>query len=550
MAAFAHVRATGVRLPGCAGAARRAVIGDHPIVMLVTESALPLDAILDTAFVGIAFTRDRRFQHANPRFEEIFGWAPGEIAGESGRVVWPSDMAYEAIGRRAGPELQSGGAFEGEFEMARRDGSVFWAHLRARAIDPRHPGSGGTIWIVDDITQRRRDAAALAEARDQAEAASRAKSEFLANTSHELRTPLNGLLGLVRLAQDPALPLVRLREYLEHIDDSAQALAGLISDILDLSKIEAGKLTIERADFDLHQLLGQMRDAYRELAGAKGLELRFELGSGVPQWVTGDPVRLRQIVANYLGNALKFTEQGWIELRVSRRVDGRTRIEVRDSGPGIPLAVQPRLFHPFSQADASTTRRYGGTGLGLSICRQLAVLMGGGVGMLSTVGEGSRFWADLPLAAAVRPTAEPLSRFAPVDALQGARILLVEDHPVNTLVAEATLAHWGAQVVTAANGELAVRAVAEAADQGEPFDAVLMDLQMPVLGGIDATIAIRQQHGPLALPVIALTADALVAQRENALRHGMNDFVSKPIDPERLVRVLAHWVRRARSVRR
>lgn len=517
--------------------------------MLVTESAPPLDAILDTAFVGIAFTRDRHFQHANPRFEEIFGWAPGEIAGEPGRVVWPSDAAYEAIGRRAAPELQSGGAFEGEFEMARRDGSVFWAHLRARAIDPRHPGSGGTIWIVDDITQRRRDAASLAEARDQAEAASRAKSEFLANTSHELRTPLNGLLGLVRLAQDPALPPGRLREYLEHIDDSAQALAGLISDILDLSKIEAGKFSIEQVDFDLHQLLGQMRDAYRELAGAKGLELRFELGGGVPQWVTGDPVRLRQIVANYLGNALKFTERGWIELRVTRRIDGRIRIEVRDSGPGIASDVQPRLFHPFSQADASTTRRYGGTGLGLSICRQLAVLMGGGVGMLSTPGEGSRFWADLPLAAAAQRAVEAPPRFAPVDALKGARILLVEDHPVNTLVAEATLAHWGAQVVSAGNGELAVRAVADAAGRGEPFDAVLMDLQMPVLGGIDATIAIRRVHGPLVLPVIALTADALVAQRENALRHGMNDFVSKPIDPERLVRVLAHWVRRSRAAR-
>jgi len=517
--------------------------------MLVTASAPPLDAILDTAFVGIAFTRDRRFQHANPRFEEIFGWPAGEIVGQAGRVVWPSESAYAEIGHRAGPELQSGGAFEGEFEMARRDGSRFWAHLRARAIDPRHPGSGGTIWIVDDITERRRVAAALAEARDQAEAASRAKSEFLANTSHELRTPLNGLLGLVRLAQDPSLPPGRLREYLEHIDDSAQALAGLISDILDLSKIEAGKLSIEKVDFDLHQLLGQMRDAYRELAGAKGLELRFELGGGVPQWVSGDPVRLRQIVANYLGNALKFTEQGWIELRVTRRVDGRTRIEVRDSGPGIPAEVQPRLFHPFSQADTSTTRRYGGTGLGLSICRQLAVLMGGGVGMLSTPGEGSRFWADLPLAGAVQRTPAPPPRFAPVDALQGARVLLVEDHPVNTLVAEATLAHWGAQVVTAVNGELAVREVAEASARGEPFDAVLMDLQMPVLGGIDATIEIRRTHGPGMLPVIALTADALVAQRERALQHGMNDFLSKPIDPERLVRVLAHWVRRARAVR-
>jgi CheY-like chemotaxis protein len=211
--------------------------------------------------------------------------------------------------------------------------------------------------------------------------------------------------------------------------------------------------------------------------------------------------------------------------------------------------VQPRLFHPFSQADASTTRRFGGTGLGLSICRQLAVLMGGGVGMLSTPDEGSRFWADLPLRGVATPSPEQATRFAPVDALQGARILLVEDHPVNTMVAEATLTHWGAQVVTAANGELAVQTVAEAAARGERFDAVLMDLQMPVLGGIDATIAIRRTHGPALLPVIALTADALATQRDDAMRHGMNDFLSKPIDPQRLVRVLAHWVRRARAMR-
>jgi len=512
-------------------------------------TAPPLDAILDTAFVGIAFTRERTFQHANPRFEEIFGWGAGELVGEPGRVVWPSDAAYAEIGHSARALLQKGSAFEGEFQMARRDGSVFWAHLRARALDPQHPGSGGTIWIVDDITERRRVAAALAEARDQAEAASRAKSEFLANTSHELRTPLNGLLGLVRLAQDPSLPPARLREYLEHIDDSAQALAGLISDILDLSKIEAGKLSIEQVDFDLHQLLAHMRDAYTELATAKGLTLRFDLGAGVPQWATGDPVRLRQIIANYLGNALKFTERGWIELRVVRRLDGRVRVEVRDSGPGIPLEVQPRLFHPFSQADASTTRRYGGTGLGLSICRQLAVLMGGGVGMLSAPGEGSRFWADLPLPPAARPMPPAPARFAPVDALRDARILLVEDHPVNTLVAEATLAHWGAHVRSVGDGEQAIAAVAQASERGEAFDAVLMDLQMPVLGGIDATIAIRRTHGSTLLPVIALTADAQQAQREHALRHGMNDFLVKPIDPERLVRVLAHWVRRARQSR-
>jgi len=528
---------------------RRCILGTVRDVSGTQHRDLQYEAILENASVGIAFTRDRQFQHVNPRFEEIFGWPAGTLIGQSGRAVWPSDAAYAEIGGLAGPLLQSGAAFEGEFEMTRRDGRVFWASVRARAIDPRRPGSVGTIWIIDDITESRRSANALAEARDQDESASRAKSEFLANTSHEIRTPLNGLLGLVRLAQDPALAPGKLREYLEHIDDSAQALAGLISDILDLSKIEAGRLTLEQVDFDLHQLLGSVRDAYTELAAAKGLGFRFELGAGVPRWVNGDPMRLRQIVANYLSNALKFTERGAIEVRALRRADGGTRIEVSDNGPGIAPALQTRLFHPFSQADASTTRRYGGTGLGLSICRQLAVLMGGGVGMLSTPGEGSRFWADLPLRASSAPPVAQATRFAPVDALAGARILLVEDHPVNTLVAEATLAHWGAQVVTTGNGALAVEAVAEATAAGEPFDAVLMDLQMPVLGGIDATIAIRRTHGAMLLPVIALTADVLVSERENAMRQGMNDFLSKPIDPERLVRVLAHWVRRARQAR-
>lgn len=507
---------------------------------------LAYEAILANAVVGIAFTRERHFLHANPRFEEIFGWPAGALVGQSGRVVWASEDAYAAIGRAAAPLLSTGAAFEGEFEMARRDGSVFWASLRARAIDPAHPG-GGAIWIVDDVSERRRTEQALAAAKEQAEAASRAKSEFLANTSHEIRTPLNGLLGLVRLAQEPGVGAARLREYLERIDDSAQALAGLISDILDLSKIEAGQLTLEQVDFELPALLGTMRAAYAELASAKGLGFGLDIGPGVPTWVRGDPVRLRQILANYMSNALKFTARGTIDVAVRLLPDRRLRFEVRDTGPGVAADLQPRLFHPFSQADASTTRRYGGTGLGLSICRQLAMLMGGGVGMESRAGAGSVFWADLPLYETLprQPVAE---RRAAADALRGARILLVEDNAVNTLVAEATLEQWGAEVVLAANGAEAVAAVGASVDAA-PFDAVLMDLQMPVMSGIDATIAIRERHGPMNLPIVALTADVMVSDRDRAIRHGMNDFLSKPIDPDRLVAVLAQWVRRARAAR-
>jgi CheY-like chemotaxis protein len=225
---------------------------------------------------------------------------------------------------------------------------------------------------------------------------------------------------------------------------------------------------------------------------------------------------------------------------------GRVRIEVSDTGPGVPPNLMPRLFQPFSQADSSTTRQYGGTGLGLSICRQLAELMGGQVGVDSTAGVGSCFWAELPMQSAGPQRERQHGRDNALDVLRDARILLAEDNVVNTLVAEAILAQWGAKVTTVINGADAIEAV-----EREPgaYDAVLMDLQMPVLGGIDATIAIRQRYGATELPIIALTADVLVSERESALRHGMNDFLSKPIDPDRLAHALARWVRRARRAR-
>jgi len=503
---------------------------------------LQYEAILDNAVVGIAFTRDRVFQHANPRFEEMFGWPVGAIAGQSGRVVWPDDDAYAEIGRRAGPLLANCQVFEGEFQMARRDGSVFWASVRARAIDPEQPVTGGSIWIIDDVTERRCVERALAAAKEQAEAANKAKSAFLANTSHEIRTPLNGLLGLVRLALTPGVDGAKQREYLERIQDSAEALAGTITDILDLSKIEAGRLSLEHLAFDLHALLNTLRNAYSELARAKGLAFRFEIAADVPRWVNSDPVRVRQILGNFANNALKFTDRGLIEVKVSALPAGQVRLEVNDTGPGVSDELLPRLFQPFSQADNSTTRQYGGTGLGLSICRQLAELMGGQVGVVSTPGDGSCFWAELPLPRAPAQRERHAQRDTAIDALRGTRVLLAEDNVVNTLVAEAFLKQWGVQVTVVSNGADAIEAVER---EHGGFDAVLMDLQMPVLGGIDATIAIRRRHSATTLPIIALTADVLVSERESALRHGMNDFLSKPIDPDRLAHALARCMRHA-----
>jgi CheY-like chemotaxis protein/anti-sigma regulatory factor (Ser/Thr protein kinase) len=308
--------------------------------------------------------------------------------------------------------------------------------------------------------------------------------------------------------------------------------------MLDLSKVEAGRLELEITAFDLGALLRALVQTFAPQADARGLVLAAEIDAAAAGPVTGDPLRLRQVVGNFLSNALKFTARGEVRLAARRPGGGfGVRIEVHDTGPGIEPQVRQRLFRPFSQADESTTRRFGGTGLGLSICRELATLMGGEVGVDSEPGRGSLFWVDLPLPPATLPA-------APVPAgdgsLQGRRVLMVEDNLVNMLVAVAMLERWGVEVVQAAHGAEAVQAVREALDAGSPFDVVLMDVQMPVMSGYEATRILRALPGP-RLPIVALTAAALVSEREAALAAGMDDFLTKPIEGERLRATLLRW---------
>lgn len=508
-----------------------------------------LEAILQNASIGIAFTRGRRFVRANERCEAMFGWPRGGLDGQPGEVVWGSASEYEAMGREVGPLLAAGEQAETERVMMRRDGSRFLCRILAKAVDPTRPREGGTIWILDDVTERRMMDQALAKARDDAEAASRAKSSFLANTSHELRTPLNGLVGMTRLALQPDIDEAQRSHYLEQINDSAESLSAIINDILDLSKIEAGKLHLEELAFDLRDLLQALHRGYGTLATARGLQLHLEVDPEVPRHVVGDPVRVRQILSNYLSNALKFTPHGavWLSARVA---DGeRLRFEVVDTGPGIAPEVQARLFRPFVQADQSTTRRYGGTGLGLSICHELAALMRGRVGVDSEPGRGSRFWVELPLPAT--EVAEERSVFGSLEAgdpMQGARVLMVEDNPVNMLIATALLEQWGVKVTQASTGPQAIEAVDQAADRGLPFHAVLMDVQMPDMSGHEATRVLRRRHDDRELPIIALTAAALVSERDEALAAGMNDFLTKPIDAQRLRRTLWNVLAQRRGV--
>ncbi len=544
---------------------------------------LEREAILLNASVGIAVTRQERLVLVNRHFEQIFGWAPGALLGRETRVLWQPAPDLDAVRVNLYATLARGEPVMLERTGQRPDGSTFTASIRGRVVDPARPVEGGAIWIVEDVTERRQFEQALARARDQAESASRAKSAFLANTSHELRTPLNALIGLARLARDEQLAPDKRTRYLDQIEQSAQSLAAIISDILDLSRIEAGKLPIEVAPFELAVELQALQRSGAVLAEGRPLSLRVQLDATVQGPVRGDALRVRQIVNNYLANAIKFTPQGSIWVRALRPGGAGhpvVRIEVQDTGPGISAATMAKLFKPFTQADESTTRRFGGTGLGLSICQELAVLMGGRVGADSREGQGSVFWVELPLpplpltlpgtqpaAGDAEPAALPVAvpTTAPPDSprsLNGLRVLIAEDNAVNMMIAAALLERWGVDVTQALDGREAVAAVQRAAAGGRPFDAVLMDVQMPVMSGHEATRALRELEASGALheleaagtaqlympsvplPIIALTAAALVTERDEALRAGMNDFLTKPIDADKLQAALRRWCTR------
>ena len=419
------------------------------------------------------------------------------------------------------------------------------AHLRQASEE----SEALNLELITENERRKATEGELVQARDAAEAASRAKDEFLANMSHEIRTPMNGILGTLQLMQDTKMDSAQI-DYVKTAYSSAEALLGILNDILDFSKIAAGKLVLEDILFSLRALVGDLVTLLSSQAQAKNIVLLAEIDPQVPEILLGDPTRMRQVLINFITNGIKFTEQGEVRVRVlclsafASRV--MLRIEVRDTGIGIPPEKQKGLFQSFTQADGSTTRKYGGTGLGLAIVRQLVLMMGGKIGLESEPGRGSAFWCELDFpVAAMGAQAEEQEKCAlqETGALQG-HILLVEDNKVNQMVASKMLAAMGLTVDLAENGEKALAALAE-----NRYDLVLMDCQMPVLDGYQATRAFRSQEpqSEKRLPIIAMTANAMEGDRQKCLEAGMDDYIAKPVKKELLRKLLGQWLPMASS---
>jgi PAS domain S-box-containing protein len=494
-------------------------------------------AMLDRLFrlspdaICVASLIDGRVLLANPAFLQFVGLPESQVMGRNGLEIgfWREQDAMLALGRAIRAQ---GWVRDFRSRAWSRDGAQHTVLITAAGFD--WDGEEVAVMTLRDITETE-------HAKRDAEAANRAKSSFLATMSHEIRTPLSGVLGLARLLQDRALPQERREAYLGHLVDAAELLTGIVSDVLDLSKIEAGHLQVERIPYNLHTVVWSAFRTFSPMGQERGLEMRCHVAPDAPREVLGDPVRVRQILANYLSNALKFTERGFIEVRLTRRGGDVARIEVRDSGIGVSAALRATVFQPFTQADSSTTRRFGGSGLGLSICRELALLMGGEVGLESDGASGSRVWVELPLAAAAEDdfTTIAAALEEPPQPLRGMRVLLAEDNPVNRLIVGAMLAHLGADVVEATNGREAIRA---ASRPGAVPHAILMDLHMPEVDGLEATRVLRAQPATAHLPIIALTAAVLEAERAQAHAAGMNGFVSKPAAEADLLRALSAYV--------
>ncbi len=492
-------------------------------------------AIFDSATMGIAFIKEWKIIRGNHRLDTLFGWDPGEMVGQSPRVWYPPEMA---TGDGPYADLQQGAIHYSTQELLRKDGSRFWCRLSGAAIDHADLNRG-SVWMFDDVTDERRAAELMREAKEMAEDATRMKSDFLANMSHEIRTPMNAIIGMAYLALQTDLN-ARQRNYIEKVDSAARNLLGIINDILDFSKIEAGKMRFEVAEFHLDDVMENLADLSVIKAQDKGLELLFDVDPDVPTALVGDSLRLGQVLINLVGNAIKFTESGEITVGI-HAIDPaanapaghiRLRFDITDTGMGLTPEQQEKLFSAFSQADASTTRKYGGTGLGLTISKRLVELMDGEISVQSQLGQGSSFsftaQFGLQEQQHVRSTLDP--------DVTGLRILVVDDNARAREIMLAILASQKFDAQAVSGGAEAITALESAQAQGRPYGLVLMDWMMPGMDGLTTIQRIRANpafHGvPAFVMVTAHSRDEFLEQANGTPIDGL---LFKPVNPSALL---------------
>lgn len=481
----------------------------------------------------------------NPTYFTMLGYEPKDFPQHTATEVWLKLLHPEERDKVAASTqyaLMHDGGYEIEFRMLCKDGSYKWMLSRGKVVENDEDGSPlRAVGTHTDLTTRKQLEIALLEAKTKAEAANEAKSAFLANMSHEIRTPMNAILGFTHLLErDIRNP--HHRDMLQKIKTSSKHLLGLINDILDLSKIEAAHLSLESLPFNAGATISHVRSMMTERLQSKGLKLIEEIDPRLINMpLIGDPLRIGQMLLNYIGNAVKFTEHGQITLRANIQEESAKnvmlRFEVQDTGIGISDEHLGKLFKEFEQAESSTTRKYGGTGLGLAINYRLAKLMGGEVGVSSKVGQGSTFWFTIILKRGSRSYEGAKSEAHSQLPRKGAKILLVEDNEINQQVASALLEDANLKVHIANNGAEAVQMA-----QQQSYDLILMDMQMPVMDGLEATQKIRQLEIGATVPIIAMTANAFIEDRQRCMEAGMNDFVAKPVEPKLLYSTLAEWI--------
>lgn len=501
------------------------------------DGVIITDADLDNGGPHIIFV--------NEAFCKISGYTAEEVIGQTPRILQGPDTDRNTLNKLK-EKLSAGEAFQGELKNYTKDGKAYWLAISVTPVKDEDGNITHYTAIERDVTERKAFEKELTINREAAEVANRTKSDFLANMSHELRTPMNGIIGLSELLC--SMKLEEDQDELAHaINSSSQNLLILLNDILDLSKIEANELTLEYIPFDLNKAINQTIDLLRPLASRKSVVLEKTISQLIPDWIYGDSVRMQQVMKNLISNAVKFTESGYIRLYVNKTKDKAgdpvLHIHVEDTGIGIPDDKQESIFNKFTQADVSTTRKYGGTGLGLSITKELVEMMGGIITFDSVEGKGTTFYVEIPIEIAEKApiTEEDKKKNESVTGVNiNSNILVVDDHPVNLLYMRKVLKKLGFENVDEAkSGKHALEKF-----HTKDYDLIFMDCQMPEMDGFEAAETIRELEGNTigCIPIVAVTADAMKGARERCIDAGMNDYLSKPVDAEKLSNFLSKYL--------